>query len=83
MVTQTAKAFVRRLGPGLITGAADDDPSGIATYSQAGSVPVFLVWTLAGHHPADDRHSDAVGPHRLGHRRRSGSQHQQRSAHAG
>ena len=47
MVTQTAKAFVRRLGPGLITGAADDDPSGIATYSQAGSQFRFaLVWTL-------------------------------------
>src|SRR5438128_1905404 len=27
---------VKHLGPGLITGAADDDPSGIATYSQAG-----------------------------------------------
>jgi Mn2+/Fe2+ NRAMP family transporter len=25
------------LGPGLVTGAADDDPSGIATYSQAGA----------------------------------------------
>ena len=37
----------RRLGPGLITGAADDDPSGIATYSQAGSQFRFgLVWTL-------------------------------------
>ena len=36
-----------RLGPGLITGAADDDPSGIATYSQAGSQFRFgLVWTL-------------------------------------
>ena len=36
-----------RLGPGLITGAADDDPSGIATYSQAGSQFGFgLVWTL-------------------------------------
>jgi len=47
MVTQTARAFVRRLGPGLITGAADDDPSGIATYSQAGSQFRFaLVWTL-------------------------------------
>ena len=35
------------LGPGLITGAADDDPSGIATYSQAGSQFGFgLVWTL-------------------------------------
>ena len=39
--------IVRRLGPGLITGAADDDPSGIATYSQAGSQFRFgLVWTL-------------------------------------
>jgi NRAMP (natural resistance-associated macrophage protein)-like metal ion transporter len=40
-------AIARRLGPGLITGAADDDPSGIATYSQAGSQFRFgLVWTL-------------------------------------
>ncbi len=31
------KSFFRILGPGLITGAADDDPSGIATYSQAGA----------------------------------------------
>jgi Mn2+/Fe2+ NRAMP family transporter len=35
------KNFVRRffsvLGPGLITGAADDDPSGVATYSMAGA----------------------------------------------
>ena len=41
------KAIAQRLGPGLITGAADDDPSGIATYSQAGSTFRFgLVWTL-------------------------------------
>jgi NRAMP (natural resistance-associated macrophage protein)-like metal ion transporter len=47
MVTTAAKQFVQRLGPGLITGAADDDPSGIATYSQAGSQFRFaLVWTL-------------------------------------
>ena len=47
MVTRTAKKLFRRLGPGLITGAADDDPSGIATYSQAGSQFRFgLVWTL-------------------------------------
>jgi NRAMP (natural resistance-associated macrophage protein)-like metal ion transporter len=39
--------FAQRLGPGLITGAADDDPSGIATYSQAGAQFRFgLVWTL-------------------------------------
>lgn len=31
------KKFLRILGPGLITGAADDDPSGIATYSQTGA----------------------------------------------
>jgi len=41
------KDFTSRLGPGLITGAADDDPSGIATYSQAGAQFRFaLVWTL-------------------------------------
>ena len=35
------------LGPGLITGAADDDPSGIATYSQAGAQFGFgLLWTM-------------------------------------
>src|SRR4051794_35668799 len=39
--------FAQKLGPGLITGAADDDPSGIATYSQIGSQFRFgLVWTL-------------------------------------
>lgn len=31
------RKFLKRLGPGFITGAADDDPSGIATYSQAGA----------------------------------------------
>ena len=31
------KGFWRKLGPGLVTGAADDDPSGIATYSQTGA----------------------------------------------
>jgi len=37
---------VREFGPGLITGAADDDPSGIATYSQAGAAFGFgLLWT--------------------------------------
>ncbi len=37
----------RKLGPGLITGAADDDPSGIATYSQGGAQFGFSVaWTV-------------------------------------
>src|SRR5664279_1675470 len=35
-----------RLGPGLITGAADDDPSGIATYSQVGAGFGYgILWT--------------------------------------
>jgi NRAMP (natural resistance-associated macrophage protein)-like metal ion transporter len=45
--SRPATGFADRLGPGLITGAADDDPSGIATYSQAGSQFRFgLVWTV-------------------------------------
>lgn len=40
------------LGPGLVTGAADDDPSGIATYSQAGARFGFqLGWTLVLSYP--------------------------------
>jgi NRAMP (natural resistance-associated macrophage protein)-like metal ion transporter len=39
--------IIRILGPGVITGAADDDPSGIATYSQAGAKFGFhMSWTL-------------------------------------
>jgi NRAMP (natural resistance-associated macrophage protein)-like metal ion transporter len=41
------KSIWKTLGPGLITGAADDDPSGIATYSQAGAQFGFaLTWTM-------------------------------------
>jgi NRAMP (natural resistance-associated macrophage protein)-like metal ion transporter len=41
------EALFKRLGPGVITGAADDDPSGIATYSQAGARLGFgLLWTV-------------------------------------
>ena len=40
-------ALLDQLGPGLVTGAADDDPSGIATYSQAGAQAGYgLLWTL-------------------------------------
>ena len=40
-------ALAKQLGPGLVTGAADDDPSGIATYSQAGAqFGVALLWTM-------------------------------------
>jgi len=36
-----------RLGPGLITGAADDDPSGVATYSQVGTqFGMAMLWTM-------------------------------------
>lgn len=39
--------WLNKLGPGLITGAADDDPSGIATYSQGGAQYGFgTLWTL-------------------------------------
>jgi Mn2+/Fe2+ NRAMP family transporter len=41
----TWKAYLRALGPGLVTGASDDDPSGIATYSQAGAQFGYgLLW---------------------------------------
>ena len=40
-----AKNYWNNLGPGLVTGAADDDPSGIATYSQTGAQYGFqLLW---------------------------------------
>jgi NRAMP (natural resistance-associated macrophage protein)-like metal ion transporter len=39
--------YFRRLGPGLVTGASDDDPSGIGTYSQVGAAFGFsLLWTV-------------------------------------
>ena len=40
-------SLLKKLGPGLITGAADDDPSGIATYSQAGAQFGYgLLWSV-------------------------------------
>jgi NRAMP (natural resistance-associated macrophage protein)-like metal ion transporter len=43
---QDDAGILSRLGPGLITGAADDDPSGIATYSQVGAQFGFgMLWT--------------------------------------
>ena|SRR5947209_2657134 len=42
-----ADRLVDELGPGVVTGAADDDPSGIATYSQAGAQFGYgLLWTI-------------------------------------
>jgi NRAMP (natural resistance-associated macrophage protein)-like metal ion transporter len=51
MTAKTAKpnaeSILEKLGPGLITGAADDDPSGIAAYSQGGAQFGYsLLWTL-------------------------------------
>jgi len=46
------RRWLSQLGPGLITGAADDDPSGIATYSQAGAQFGFqLGWTVVLTYP--------------------------------
>ena len=45
--TEPETPWFRKLGPGLITGAADDDPSGIAAYSQAGAQFGFnMLWTV-------------------------------------
>ena len=46
------RGWLRRLGPGLVTGAADDDPSGIATYSQVGAQFGYsLGWTMLFSYP--------------------------------
>src|SRR6476659_4948713 len=45
--TLAASDFLKQLGPGLMTGASDDDPSGIGTYSQAGAQLGFGIgWTM-------------------------------------
>lgn len=49
---ESERGLLEALGPGLITGAADDDPSGIATYSQAGAQFGFsITWTLLFTYP--------------------------------
>jgi NRAMP (natural resistance-associated macrophage protein)-like metal ion transporter len=46
------KSFLQKLGPGLITGAADDDPSGIATYSQVGAMFGYsMMWLMLLSYP--------------------------------
>ena len=43
---------MQRLGPGFVTGASDDDPSGIGTYSQAGAQLGFSIgWTMLVTYP--------------------------------
>jgi Mn2+/Fe2+ NRAMP family transporter len=52
VVEPSKPRLLQVLGPGLITGAADDDPSGIANYSQAGAQFGFtLGWTLVLTYP--------------------------------
>src|SRR5271168_5141084 len=47
-----SRSLLQRLGPGLVTGAADDDPSGIATYSQVGAQFGYaLGWTMLFSYP--------------------------------
>src|SRR5258706_13740310 len=66
---EIARGYVRALGPGLVTGASDDDPSGIATYAQAGATFGFgLLWTalvtfplMAGVQEICDRTALATG----------------------
>ena len=48
----TKKGLLETLGPGLVTGASDDDPSGIATYSQVGAQFGFgMLWTMLFSYP--------------------------------
>jgi NRAMP (natural resistance-associated macrophage protein)-like metal ion transporter len=52
VVEPTKPRLLGILGPGLITGASDDDPSGIATYSQAGAQFGYaLTWTMLFTYP--------------------------------
>src|SRR5437016_10149791 len=47
-----ANRLLRMLGPGLVTGASDDDPSGIGTYSQVGAQFGYgLLWTMVITYP--------------------------------
>ncbi|MFN8355424.1 MAG: divalent metal cation transporter [Spirosomataceae bacterium] len=49
---KSIKNYLQKLGPGLVTGASDDDPSGIATYSQAGAqFGTKLLWTAIVTYP--------------------------------
>ena len=57
-----AGRVARALGPGLVTGAADDDPSGIATYSQVGAQFGYqLSWILLFSYPLMAAMAEALG----------------------
>ena len=52
VVSSSKPRLLSILGPGLVTGASDDDPSGIATYSQAGAQFGYgLTWTMLFSYP--------------------------------
>ena len=52
MWNEKIRAAIQTLGPGLITGASDDDPSGIATYSQVGAQFGYgMLWTMILSYP--------------------------------
>ncbi len=70
------QGFLDELGPGLITGAADDDPSGISTYSVAGaSFGYATLWTGALVFSVDGGYSADVRPTWHGHRVRTRERH--------
>lgn len=49
---EEGEEYLKKIGPGVITGAADDDPAGIATYSQAGAqYGTSLIWLAAWVYP--------------------------------
>ena len=51
------RQYLRAMGPGLITGASDDDPSGIATYAHAGSkYGLSFLWAALLSIPTDCSH---------------------------
>jgi NRAMP (natural resistance-associated macrophage protein)-like metal ion transporter len=51
-IQRQTREYIKKLGPGIITGAADDDPSGITTYSQAGAqYGTSLLWLAAWIYP--------------------------------
>jgi NRAMP (natural resistance-associated macrophage protein)-like metal ion transporter len=51
-VAPPKRGLLAKIGPGLITGASDDDPSGIATYSQVGSqFGLGMLWTMLFSYP--------------------------------
>lgn len=70
--------YFRRLGPGFVTGAADDDPAGIGTYAQIGASFRFdLVWTAPICFPLASAVQET--PHLWGSQRDGGSWRRSRS----